>query len=209
MKVVAFVPLKLESVRLPNKATLPLGGVPLYKHLLNTLCQVRSCSEIYVFCSDDSLASDLPAGVQFLQRSKSLDADETLGAEIYQAFIEKVSADIYLLAHVTSPFITVQSIEAAIDHVSGDYDSAFTVRKIQNFVWYKSAPVNYDLSKIPRTQDLEPVYEECSAFFCFKAGLWTESRRRIGDKHKMVELGHRESVDIDTWEDFELAKALL
>ena len=88
------------------------------------------------------------------------------------------------------------------------HDSAFTARRMQTFAWYKGQPINYDVSNVPRTQDMEPVFVETSAFFIFKKELWTEHGRRIGFHPYIQEVGEIEAVDIDTMEDLEFAQII-
>ena len=77
------------------------------------------------------------------------------------------------------------------------YDSAFTAKREQTFAWYKGEPINYNLMEVPRTQDIEPVFIETSAFFIFKKELWTQFGRRIGFRPYIQEVGLIEAVDID------------
>ena len=92
-----------------------------------------------------------------------------LGEEIYDAFTKEVDADVYMLAHTTSPFIKEETIATAINKVtSREHDSAFSAQKIQTFTWFKGKPLNYNLKKIPQTQKIEPVYVETSAFYIFR-----------------------------------------
>ncbi len=67
-------------------------------------------------------------------------------------------------------------------------------------------PINYDMKNIPRTQDLEPIYEETSAFFIFRREVFTELGQRIGNNPYICEVDQLEAIDIDTAEDFEFAE---
>lgn len=148
----------------------------------------------------------MPDGVKFLRRDPYLDGDNVKGSEIYSAFLKEIKADIYILAHATSPFITASSLRNSLLKVqSKKYDSAFTVKKVQNFVWYKGTPLNYDLEDVPRTQDLEPIWIETSAFFIFERDLFLHTNRRIGYHPYRQEVKGIETVDIDTKEDFMFA----
>ena len=124
---------------------------------------------MYVYCSDEKVMKYLPEGIIFKKRDAKLDGDLVKGFDIYRSFISEVDADIYVLAHTTSPFIKKESIENALLHVlSGENDSAFSAERIQTFAWYKDNPINNDLNDVPRTQDMEPIWVETSAFFIFK-----------------------------------------
>ena len=55
-RTVAFVPLKLNNERLPNKNTKQLSdGTPLLSLILNTLKQIENVDDVYVYCSDESV----------------------------------------------------------------------------------------------------------------------------------------------------------
>lgn len=206
MKTVALVPIKLNSQRLPHKNILPIAGKPLCWHLVNTLLQAKGIDEVYVYCSDPTVQGYLPEGAIYKQREKWLDGDLVKGFDIYRSFINEVDADVYVLAHTTSPFIKVSSIENAISHIhSGENDSAFSAERIQTFAWYNGQPINYDLNDVPRTQDLEPIWVETSAFFMFKKDIFTVYNRRIGFKPYVQEVSGIEAVDIDEKKDFDMA----
>lgn len=209
MKTVAFVPIRLNSQRVSGKNLRLLGGIPLMCHILKTLTAVQRIDEVYVFCSDERIRELLPAGVQLLLRSPELDRDTTLGREIYDSFTKKVDADLYVLAHATSPFIRAATLGDALGKVhSGEYDSAFSAEKIQTFAWYEGAPLNYSLDAIPRTQTIEPVYIETSAFFIFSREMWCNRGRRIGDRPWMAVVDRIEGLDIDYPEDFAMAEII-
>jgi CMP-N-acetylneuraminic acid synthetase len=169
MKVVAFVPIRLNSKRVVGKNLKLLGGKPMLQYILATLVTVKNIDEVYVYCSSEEVIPYLPEGVKFLKRDTSLDSDETLGKEIYEAFVKEVDSDVYMLAHTTSPFIKADTIKNAIRQVKdGSHDSAFSAQKVQTFTWYKGQPLNYELKEVPRTQTLEPVFFETSAFYIFR-----------------------------------------
>jgi len=169
MKVVALVPIKLNNQRLPNKNILDLGGKPMCYYMTENLLNVEGIDEAYVYCSDESIINYMPEKMKFLKRDTYLDGNLVKGQEIYERFINEVDADIYVLAHATAPFIKKETIQNALNKVlSGEYDSALSVKKVQTFTWYKGKTLNYDLKDIPRTQDIEPIYYETSAFFIFK-----------------------------------------
>ncbi|MCK9627028.1 MAG: acylneuraminate cytidylyltransferase family protein [Bacteroidales bacterium] len=209
MKTVAFVPIKLNSQRLPHKNILPIAGHPLCWHIVNSLLKSRGIDEVYVYCSDPRVMDFLPNGVLLKIRDKRLDGNTVKGFEIYSNFINEVDADIYILAHTTSPFIKPASIENALFHIiNGENDSAFSAEKIKTFAWYQGKPINYNINDVPRTQDLEPIWKETSAFFMFKKDLFIKHRRRIGFCPYIQEVTGLEAIDIDEKKDYDLAYKL-
>lgn len=206
MKTVALIPIKLNSQRLPHKNILPIAGHPLCWHICNTLNQIKEINEVYVYCSDPAIREYIPTETRFLQRPMWLDGDSVKGFDIYREFMKTVDADVYVLAHTTSPFIKRSSCQNALNHIlSGENDSAFSAERIQTFAWYKGKPINYDLNDVPRTQDMEPIWVETSAFFMFRKEIFSVYNRRIGFNPYIQEVSGIEAVDIDEPKDYELA----
>ena len=212
MSIAILVPIKLKSERLPNKMFLQLGDKLLCQHIFDILLKVKKQInlDIYCYCSDKKIKKYLPEKVIFLKRDKKLDRNETKGIEIYKSFTNLIKADIYGLVHATSPFIEPESIIIGLKKVlNEDFDSSLSVSKIQTFCWYNNKPLNYDFENVIRTQDINPVYYETSAFYIFKKNILLEFNRRIGFHPFLVETNKIESVDIDELENYELAKNII
>lgn len=210
MKTVAIVPMKLNNQRLPQKNTKSFtNGKPLCYYILSTLLSSDKIDEVYVYCSNPDIKDFIPEGVKYLKRSENLDKDTTKMNEVLSCFANDVPADVYVMTHTTAPFVKKESIEKGIEMVlSGEYDSSFAAKKLQDFLWQDGKPYNYCLDNIPRTQDLPVIYEETSGFYIYKSDVITKLNRRIGDKPYIVEVSEIESVDIDEAEDFMIADAI-
>lgn len=208
-KVVLFIPIKLNNQRLPGKNILPLNGIPLCRYLFETVSTIAGIDEKYVYCSDEKIIPYIPTGLKFFKRDKYLDGYQVRGLEIIDRFVKDVDADIYIITHVTQPFTKASSIAFGLQKVlSGEFDSAFSAVKIQDYLWYRGKPLNYDMKNIVRTQDLEPIYKETGAFFIFRREVYTEMHQRIGARPYLCEIDEIEAIDIDTSEDFELAESV-
>lgn len=210
MKIVAIMPIKLHNERCPGKNTRLLGDKPLLQHELDNLKLTCLCNSINVYCSDEAVIPFLPENVNFLKRPEYLDLPTSNFTQIFDNFIETVDSDIYVYAHATAPFITVETMKQCIEAVkSGDYDSAFCAVKLQDYLWQDGEPLNFDASNLPRTQDLKPIYQETSGVYVFTKEVYQKYRRRIGKKPFIKEVSFKEAVDIDNPEDFDLAEALV
>ncbi|MBR0502017.1 MAG: acylneuraminate cytidylyltransferase family protein [Paludibacteraceae bacterium] len=209
-KVVAIVPMKLNNQRLPGKNIMSFdGGDPLCCYILNTLKKVSEIEEIFVFCSNPEIKKYLPEGITYMKRSEELDRDTTSMNEVLSAFADEVEADVYVMTHATSPFVSSDSIRKGLLSVlSGEHDSAFAVKRIQKFLWKDDEPLNYSLDKIARTQDLPPIYEETSGFYIYRRPIIKDMNRRIGVNPIKIEVSDMEAVDIDEKSDFDLANMI-
>ena len=210
MKTVAIVPMKLNNRRLPQKNTKSFtNGKPLCYYILSTLLIVDGIDEVYVYCSNPDIKDFIPEEVKFIQRSETLDQDTMSMTEVLMCFTKEVNADIYVMTHTTAPFISKESIEKGLKAVvGGRYDSSFAAKKLQDFLWKDGKPFNYDLTNIPRTQDLPALYEETSGFYIYRRDVMMKYHRRIGETPYIVEVSEIEAVDIDEPEDFMIADSI-
>lgn len=210
MKIAAIMPIKLQNERLPGKNIKLLGDMPLLQYELISLLQTNLIDCVNVYCSNESVCEYLPKGVKFIRRPEFLDLPTSNFSQIFENFINVVDADIYVYAHATAPYITVDTMKQCIEAVkSGEYDSAFCAVKIQDFLWENGEPLNFDATNIPRSQDLNPIYRETSGVYVFTKDVFLKYHRRIGKKPFIKEVSFKEAVDINNFEDFALAEALL
>ena len=208
MKIVAFIPIRMNSKRLRGKNTMPLNGRPLCDYIFSTIREVGIINEKYVFCGDDSIKQYIPEGIKLIKRDPYLDGDNVRGLEIIDSFTKTIDADIYVLTHTTSPFIKKESFEQAIAiMLDSEYDSVFSARKLQGYCWYRGEPVNYDPDDIIQTQHLEPLYLETGGFFIFRREVYAKHKRRIGNTPYIYITDEFESIEIDTKEEFDFAEA--
>ena len=210
MRIVAIMPIKLKNERCPGKNTRILGDKPLLQHELDSLKATSLCDEINVYCSDESVIPFLPNGVNFVKRPKELDLPTSNFTQIFTCFMAEKDADIYVYAHATAPFVTVDTMRQCINAVlTGEYDSAFCAVKLQDYLWKDGKPLNFDATNVPRTQDLEPIYQETSGVYVFTKDVFMKYKRRIGLNPFIKEVSFREAVDIDNPEDFDLAEVMI
>ena len=210
MKIVSIMPIKLNNERLPNKNIKKLGEKYLITYELESLLKTKLIEDIYVYCSSNTIEEYLPQGIKFLKRPEFLDLPTSNFTQIFESFSNEVDADIYVYAHATAPFITVETMKECINAVvSGEYDSAFCATKIQDYLWQDGQPINFDATNLPRSQDLKPIYRETSGVYVFTKEVFKKYKRRIGIKPFIKEVTFKEAIDINTAEDFELAQIMV
>jgi CMP-N-acetylneuraminic acid synthetase len=210
MKIVAVMPIKMNNERLPGKNIKLLGEKPLLKYELENLIETNLVDSINVFCSDECICQYLPAGVSFIKRPEYLDLPNSNFSQIFEKFMSLVYADIYVYAHATAPFISVDTMRECILAVkNGNYDSAFCAVKIQDYLWQDGLPLNFNAANIPRSQDIKPIFRETSGVYVFRRKVFEKYHRRIGINPYVKEVTYKEAVDINNPDDFKLAQAML
>ena len=213
MRIVALVPSRLNSERLPSKNIKKLGGISLVNYTMRALNQVPLIDESVVFASEPSICEFIQHGLEFtfLERPQYLDSQDAKIQDIIREFLRKDKADIIVLLHITSPFLKHETISDCIEQVvSGKFDSAFTAHSINKFCWFRGRPLNYLLDKpTPRTQDIEPVIVEQSSLYVFKREVFEKTGQRISHNSYVRHIDHFEGHDIDTPEDFRIAELIV
>lgn len=210
MKVVGMIPIKLNNERVPGKNIKKLSdGTPLMALIQRTCLETKLINDIYVYCSNPLVCEYLESGVKYLKRPVSLDSNEANCNDIIREFMKEIDADIYVVSHATGPFTQSRSIDACIEAVaSGEYDSAFLARKMQEFLWKEGSAMNFDVQHFPRTQDLTPIYSEAPGAYVFSKKTFETYNRRVGIRPFIYEVSEIESRDIDCLEEFKIADAI-
>lgn len=215
-KVVALLPMKRHSARVPNKNFRPFGGKPLFAWILEELLAVTQIHQIVI----NTDATDLLESHALVQsprvllrnRREEICGDFVSMNLVIEDDINAVEADTYLMTHTTNPLLQRKTIEGALEAyhsgVANDTaDSLFTATKFQTrFYREDGSPINHDPNNLIRTQDLEPWYEENSNMYIFSKASFNETNARIGNKPILFETPSNESMDIDTQDDWVLAE---
>lgn len=219
MKIVALLPLKANSERVKGKNFRHFCGKPLFRWMLDTLCQVDAIDMVVI----NTDARDILAENGLIDQGKVLirdRAEEICGDfvsmnRIISDDIANVDADIYLMTHTTNPLLSVASINAALEKFiptikDKTADSLFTVNKTQTRFYDADAKaINHDPDTLVRTQDLEPWFEENSNLYIFTRDSFNRTQARIGKRPMMLETPLFESTDIDTPDDWALAEVMV
>lgn len=208
-KVVAYMPIRLNSQRIKQKSIIDVLGRPMFCWSLETLDKLGI--PVYVYTNEIERLKDKldfkTKNIIFLERPKRLDDNDIKGIDIYKQFSKQVDSEIYLLTHCTSPFVTLESYKNCINAVlSGTNLSSMTVKKEQTFVWYKSDRLNFSLPR-PKTQEIEPVFIETSAAYCYRKEV-LNSNSRTCDKPRLILTNGIETIDIDEEEDLQLIRRM-
>ncbi len=216
MKIVALVPMRHHSQRVPGKNYRPLAGRPLYQYIIESLLAVPAIDRIVVDTDSEPVISGLersfPA-VQVIRRPEHLRADDISMNDILLHDTAQVEADFYLQTHSTNPLLKSETIARSIQALLDAYpdrDSLFSVTRLQTRLYDASGrALNHNPGELIQTQDLPPVYEENSCLYMFTRQRLEQRRHRIGERPLMFEIDAEEAWDIDDELDFAICDFLV
>jgi N-acylneuraminate cytidylyltransferase len=123
----------------------------------------------------------------------------------------------YMQMHSTSPFLDPETIVSAVrvyteQKKAGTLDSLFSVTAMHTRLYDKDLrPINHDPQILVRTQDLDVVYEENSAFYLFSGESFLVNNHRIGRFGIAFPMARNsiDCLDIDEMDDWLLAEKIV
>ena len=214
-RIVAIVPMRHESERVPGKNYRHLGGRPLYHHIVETLSSIADIAETVIDTDSDLIREDAARsfpGVRVVDRPEGLRGGLLSMNDVLLNDVQQIEADYYVQTHSTNPFLTKESISHAIGEFligRNEHDSLFGVTRLQARLWGSNGKaINHDPAVLVRTQDLPPLFLENSCLYLFSRKSLEQHKSRIGDRPILFEVPRGEALDIDDEAEFELAEAL-
>ena len=215
MKVIALMPMKGESERVPNKNMREFNGQPLCSIVLDKLVASNFIDHVIVNTDSKTIKYFIERRykkVTVVDRPKELRGHDISMNRIIAHDISLFPADIYLQTHSTNPLLSINTINAAVLKFRENeltHDTLFSVTRFQTrFYREDGTALNHDPEVLIKTQDLPIFYEENSCIYVFTKEAFEKNNRRIGDSAYLFEIEPIEAVDIDIEEEFTLAEKL-
>lgn len=214
--IIALLPMRHHSQRVPGKNYRPLAGRPLFHYILDNLLACPLINKVVVDTDSppvmEGLLKSYPQ-VVLLERPAHLRADDIPMNEILLYDSEQVAGDLYLQTHSTNPLLRSETISRAIQTLLERYpayDSLFGVTRFQNRLWDGlGRAVNHNPAILLQTQDLPPVYAENSCLYLFTRQTLEARRNRLGERPYLFEIDRAEAWDIDEELDFLIVELLM
>lgn len=211
MKIFTYI--KNNSSRIPKKNFQTIGGIPLWKHLINEL----QGEDVYIDTDSNKIIDECEE-IEYVtaytreQNHINLEVDGNFKVSPALLMIErfldervKDKNEIIVTTHVTSPYIKLKTIIDASRYLDQGYDSVQACTSHQEFAYYQGNPINFDPSVIQKTQDLEPILLGNGAFFIFTKKTFKECKNRTGKNPYFYPISFPESIEIDSHEDLNIA----
>src|SRR5262245_38929494 len=218
-RIVALLPMKAHSERVPAKNFRPLSGRPLFEWVLQTLISMPEIDRVVINTDARSRLEEnvlvREPRVLIRDRRPDLGGDLVSMNLILADDVSAIPADIYLMTHATNPLLSGATIRQALEKFrsavdTGSADSLFSVNRHQSRFYDRDGrPMNHDPARLERTQDLPSLFEENSTLYLFTRESFATTNARIGKRPVMFETPAIESFDIDEERDWELVEAIM
>ncbi|WP_061039814.1 cytidylyltransferase domain-containing protein [Vibrio coralliirubri] len=218
-RVLAIIPARGGSKRLPRKNVLPLAGKPLIGWSIDAAKKSKYVDQVFVSTDDQEIADASSLfGVDVPElRPDHLASDTATTESVLTYTLEKFGrdVDIIVLLQPTSPLRTAQHIDEALDlFIEKQAFSVVSVTPCEHPpLWANTLPEDGTMGDFIRPEALKRS-QDCGDFYRFNGAIY------IFDARKLMEYGeiryteesfayvmeNRVSFDIDQQLDFELAE---
>ncbi len=219
-KVLAIIPARGGSKRLPQKNILDLNGKPLIAWTIESALQSKYIDKVIV--STDSLAikkisEKYGAEVPFI-RPESLSTDIASSIDVIKHALSFYhnKFDYVVLLQPTSPLRIFSDIDSAFELITKEVKAVVSVCETEHSpLWSNTLDANLSMRnfirdelKNKRSQDLPVYYRLNGAIYIAEVNYFYQNNGFFGENTKAYIMPQERSVDIDTELDFEWAKLL-
>ncbi len=216
-QIIAFIPARGGSKRLPGKNILPFNGKPLIWYTIHAALQAEVFARVVVSTDDPEIAEVARScGSEVLMRPAELATDTATTAQAAQHAAQALDPDnlypIFATLQATQPFRPKHLFADALKQFEREQpDCLITVStnhlKLAKIKDGHFVPYTYQPGQ--RSQDLEPLYYENGLLYLTKTEI--VKRRELFGSHispLIVDSPHAR-FDIDDATDFALAQCYL
>tara|TARA_Y100001970_G_scaffold15871_1_gene17862 strand:+ start:46996 stop:48129 length:1134 start_codon:yes stop_codon:yes gene_type:complete len=219
MKIIAMIPARLGSKRVPKKNLRLLNGRPLISYSIETAVKSKIFDEVYVN-SESNIFSNIAEeyGAKFYNRPNFLSKDSTNNDQFCIDFLNNITGDILIQILPTSPLISSLEIKNFVNHMlKNDFDTLVSTVPHQIATIYNNQPVNFEIME-PHisSQDMLPVETYATVLMGWKYKNFKKNISELGfayhggkGKIGYFPLKGLSTIDIDNEEDFRLAEVAI
>ncbi|MDD3375233.1 MAG: cupin domain-containing protein [Candidatus Omnitrophica bacterium] len=218
-RIIAMIPARLGSKRVPRKNLRYLAGKPLICHCIETAKDSGVFDEIYINSEAEIFAQIAQeSGISFYKRDEKFSTDQTNNDEFAHDFIQNTDGDILVQILPTSPLITAEEIRNFVVMMTEKkYETCVSVVPHQIACVYEGESVNFSYEEAHRSS--QTMSAVCSYATVLMGWTYESFKRNIkekgfayhGEKGKIgfFPITGLSTIDIDHEEDFQLAEAAM
>ncbi|MBT7771800.1 MAG: acylneuraminate cytidylyltransferase family protein [Rhodospirillales bacterium] len=222
-EILAIIPARGGSERVPRKNVLPFAGKPLIEWTIEDALSANRVSRTIVSTDDAEISAiSRSAGAEVVDRPAEL----SLATSSSESALVHVLEDLWTREHyqpelivflqATSPLRRSNDIDRAVEQLlEEEADSLLSVNSIPGpgFLWHRkerySTPFNFDPQNRPRTQEFaEEYFAENGSIYVFRREILEEFGCRLGGRitvfHQPLEYG----FEIDNPSDMKIMQTL-
>lgn len=222
MKIVAIIPARGGSKRIPKKNIINFQGKPMIAWTIEAALESEVFSDVIVSTDDieiSNIAKQYGASVPFL-RTKNNDDHSTVSDVIVHALEElEEDYDVVVMLMANCPLRNANDIKNAIDFFKENKNSAFQLSSFKfgwmNPWWAHSIEKEHIGKPLLPKNDATIRSQDLKDLYCITGAIWIanvkeimESKTFYGKNYTLKPINWKNAVDIDDYEDLEMANII-
>jgi CMP-N-acetylneuraminic acid synthetase len=212
-KIVALIPMRKRSLRIPDKHTRPLAGFPPALRAVNAALGTPDIGAVYVATSNAKIRQTLKGKpVHFIPQKEN---EKSRTEEIVKTFCEAVQAEIIILIQATNPFVNAWHLKRALAvYKEFDPDTVISGVALQRY-FYRVGCDNYinrvdSLNKSrPGVSRLSPLFVENGGFYIFKRERFLKTGSIFSDSMVAYEMPLESFFELDIPQDWAVCESII
>lgn len=211
MKILAVIPARSNSKRIPNKCIRIVNNKPLLYYSIETAKKSKYISGIIVTTDSTEVATIAKQmDVEYKMRPAELCTDETtLDSVVYDA-VGEMEYDYVITLQPTTPLLKVETLDSAVEYaIERNLDTLVSVHNSPKLAWKKTEDdVRPEYIKRLNSQYLPPYFQETGAFVINRKGVMT-SETRFAGKLDIYETSSEEAINVSDFKDLALVNVIM
>jgi YrbI family 3-deoxy-D-manno-octulosonate 8-phosphate phosphatase len=209
LDIIAIIPARGGSKRIPSKNLISLRGLPLVAHSIRHARQSKMVRSVYV-STDSSDIADLAKreGAEVIIRPPELATDVASSeSALLHVLDERQKSglrdpDLVVFLQCTSPVRGKDDIDNAVSRlIETNADSVFSGSRNDRLIWglRGGSPhsINYDYRTRKREQDMEIQFKENGSIYVFRPAVLRAESNRLGGRIEIYEMDYWASFQLD------------
>lgn len=219
MKVIACIPVRGGSKRIPRKNLIKVNGESL---IARKIRQLKDVATVVVGSDDDEMLEEASKHGALTVRRKctneGVDSANSMLTE-FMNLIADYNPEIVMWCHATNPLLSTATYARALiafgDALQDGYDSLVSVHEIHGHYWnadMRSPLYNVTWCRNMKhlcANELPPLYEQDGGIFIQTYDRFKQTSYFFGDRPKLFVVPEDEFLDINTPRDVVILNAII
>lgn len=215
-KMIAMIPARLGSKRIPKKNLRYLGEKPLIQYPIDLALQIPEFESVWVNTESRELGKAIESmGARFHERPAEFSLDSCTNREFTYHFMQHHECDYVVMVNPTSPLLQIGTVRKFVDFVrENEFDTVLSVESEKAESFFRGSPVNFDICNKVNSQNLEPIEKTVWALTAWRRDTFMELESQgkcavFAGKLGTFAIPKDESCDLDTEEDWRIAEGMI
>jgi len=215
MKIIAMIPARLGSKRIPKKNLKLFDGRPLLEYPIELALNCPYISEVWVN-SESELLGDLAVrnGAKYHKRPEELSTDTATNQQFTAEFLQRHDCDYVVMINSTSPLLRQETVDKFCEMLQAqEHDTVLSVIDEYAEIFFEDKPLNFSLETKINSQNLVPARKIVWALTAWKKEVFLGVDSQggcgtFGGNIGLFTVPKDESSDLDTPEDWVIAEGI-